>query len=260
MEQFTFKIIDGGYSLCDRQWGVFGKFTVPFFRLYFVISGKALVTLGKNGFELKKGNAYFLPGNIISENCCNDFLEVFWIHFAPMSLSLECCFANYKEAYSWSLENLKYWEDTYIQLKQFPIDENSFENYRLHSLLLYLAADLLSNKNQINSNMLYEKLKPSINFMDKEYINNPSLMTIARKANMAPNYFHRKFKEAFPEFTPHSYMEIKRMRDVRALLATGLSLEEIAEATGYSNVFYFSRAFKKVFGESPSFARKGINP
>lgn len=260
MEQFPFKIIDAGYSLCGRQWGIEGKFNVLFFRIYFVVSGKAQVMLGRNDFELKEGNVYFLPGNMLSQNICNDFMKVFWIHFAPISLSIEFILAKHKEVYTWSLEELKFWEDIYIQLKQFPFDKNSPENYKLHSLLLYLSADLFSDKTQIISNTAYAKLKKAINFMDNEYINNPSLETIAKKANMAPNYFHRKFKEFFPDFTPHSYMETRRMRDAKALLTTELSLDEIAEVTGYSNVFYFSRSFKKVFGKSPSFVRKETNP
>jgi AraC family transcriptional regulator, arabinose operon regulatory protein len=260
MEQFPFKILNGGYSLCGRQWGIEGKFNVPFFRLYFVVSGKAQIMLGGKHFELKEANVYFLPSNIISQNSCNDFMKVFWIHFAPISLSIEFILAKHKEIYAWPLEDLKSWENIYIQLKQFPFYENSPENYKLHSLLLYLTADLFSGITQTISNTAYAKLKKAINFMDNEYINNPSLKEIAKKANMAPNYFHRKFKESFPDFTPHSYMEARRMRDAKALLTTELSLDEISEVTGYSNVFYFSRSFKKVFGKSPSFARKEINP
>ena len=233
---------------------------VPFLRLYFVVSGEAELILGENKLKLTKNNVYFLPGNILSMNSCNDCIKLFWIHFAPISLSLECLLANHKEACNWSLESLKSWDDIYIQLKQFPFDENSPENYKLHSLLLYLTADLFSGITQTISNAAYAKLKKAINFMDNEYINNPSLEEIAKKAHMAPNYFHRKFKESFPDFTPHSYMETRRMCDAKALLATELSLEEVAEATGYSNVFYFSRSFKKVFGKSPSFARKEISP
>lgn len=261
MEWFPVKIIDGGYSLCDCQWGEGkGIFTIPFCRLYMVISGGAEVTIENQSLQLREGNVYFLPGSIPSRNSCHDFMEVFWLHFAPTSLELEYFFSHHKKIHMWASEYLNSWKNVYTVLKKFPFPDDSPELYRLHSLIIYLLADLITGKQPINDNMLFIKLRKALLFMDKEYLHNPSLAVIAGKANMAPNYFHRKFKELFPNFTPHSYMETKRMRDAKALIMLGHSLEETAESTGYSSVFYFSRAFKKVFSKSPSSVRKETIP
>lgn len=260
MEWFPVKLLDGGYARCDRQWGKkSGIFTSPFCRLYLVVSGQARVTVGKREFELRGGNVYFLPGNISSRNSCDDFMEVFWVHFAPQSLWLEYFLNHYREIHVWPLDQLRFWEPVYHRLKEFPLPKNSPGNYRLQSFFIYLLADLLEDKALSDDSLLLSRLKNALLFMDREYLRNPSLAAIAAKVHMAPNYFHRKFKELFPGFTPHSYMETKRMRDAKALLATGHSLKETAEITGYSNVFYFSRSFKKVFGKSPSRVRKEIN-
>lgn len=260
MEWFPVKILDGGYTLCGKQWETRGMFTVPFCRLYLVVSGGAQVIIGKHELELQRGNVYFLPGNILSRNGCNDFMEVFWVHFAPLSLWLEHFLAHHKEVHTWPLEKLKNWEHVYCRLKRFSFAENSSEHYRLQSFLIYLLADLLADKNQIIDSGLFLRLKNALLFMDREYLRNPPLAAIAAKANMAPNYFHRKFRELFPSFTPYSYMEAKRMRDAKTFLAVGHSLKETAEMTGYSNVFYFSRSFKKVFGKSPGIIRKEATP
>jgi len=44
-------------------------------------------------------------------------------------------------------------------------------------------------------------------------------------------------------------IKLNRSRDL--LLREGMSVTETATALGYSTVYYFSRAFKKQFGQSP---------
>lgn len=256
MEWFPVKLLMGNFTRCDRSWGKNqGRFIHPFCRLYLVTAGGARVTLGEQDFELRSGNAYLLPGNILSRNRCDDFMEVYWVHFAPQSLWLEYYLSRYTELNVWPLEELHFWEPVYTQLKNFPLRENSPENYRLQSFFLFLLSGLLEEQPLEDDAPLLGRLKNALLFMDREYLHNPPLSTIAARANMAPNYFHRKFKEVFPGFTPHSYMETKRMRDAKVLLATGHSLKETAEMTGYANVFYFSRSFKKIFRKSPSQSR-----
>ncbi len=256
MEWFPIKLLMGGFNRCDRRWGKSeGSLANPFCRFYLITKGAARVTIGGKEFELRSGNAYFLPCNILSRNSCDGFMEVYWVHFAPQSLWLEYFLTRHREIHVWPLARLRFWKPVYACLKDFPLPENSPENYRLQSFFLFLLSDLLEKMPVGDDAPLLPRLKNAILFMDREYPHNPPLSAVAARANMAPNYFHRKFKEVFPGLTPHSYMETKRMRDAKALLATGHSLKETAAMTGYANVFYFSRSFKKVFGKSPSQAR-----
>ncbi|MFQ9395940.1 MAG: helix-turn-helix domain-containing protein [Lachnospiraceae bacterium] len=54
------------------------------------------------------------------------------------------------------------------------------------------------------------------------------------------------------------YVTAKRMEDAKKLLCQeNLSVEEVAEQVGYHDYFYFTKAFKKYAGVSPSVYRKG---
>ena len=51
----------------------------------------------------------------------------------------------------------------------------------------------------------------------------------------------------------HDYVEKKRMQQALTLLGDkNRSLQNIAEALGYGNANYFSKAFKRVYGKTPS--------
>lgn len=62
----------------------------------------------------------------------------------------------------------------------------------------------------------------------------------------------RSFRAAYG-VTPYEYLNQRRIRTARLLLRnTSLSIQDIAERTGFQDQNYFSKYFKKKCGESPS--------
>ena len=105
---------------------------------------------------------------------------------------------------------------------------------------------------KVMHDLILARLKPAIDYMDSEFANNPRLGEAAARTGLSPNYFHRLFHRA-TGVTPFQYMETRRLDTARGILAEGrLNVKEVAAASGYDNPFYFSRAFRKRFGVSPS--------
>lgn len=66
----------------------------------------------------------------------------------------------------------------------------------------------------------------------------------------------RRFREAFG-ISPANYINQIRLSQAALLLeTTDSSLQEIGEAVGIGDIFYFSKLFKKRYGISPSFYRR----
>ena len=71
-----------------------------------------------------------------------------------------------------------------------------------------------------------------------------------------PNHFIRLFRSK-TGLTPAKYVKDQRLQAARRLLeSTTLSVAEIAERTGETDVANFSRAFKKYYNLSPAEYRK----
>lgn len=66
-----------------------------------------------------------------------------------------------------------------------------------------------------------------------------------------PDYFRRAFKDRIG-YTPAKFCEFKKLEQAMNILAAGHSVKETAAITGYSDVYYFSRQFKRYMGTSPS--------
>ena len=91
----------------------------------------------------------------------------------------------------------------------------------------------------------------------KEYIidNWNSIITIeslAEKVFMSPYHFHRIFSSTF-KTTPLKFHSDIKMNRIKELMQSGsYSISDIAVMSGYSDIFSFSKAFKKYFGFAPS--------
>lgn len=89
--------------------------------------------------------------------------------------------------------------------------------------------------------------------MDKRF-NEPdfSLKALAKSVALSPGYLSSLFKEIFG-ITFHDYLTAERLERAKILLlSTGLKNYEVAEQVGFEDPNYFSTAFKKRFGMSPS--------
>lgn len=79
-----------------------------------------------------------------------------------------------------------------------------------------------------------------------------SLKSLARKINLSPGYLSSLFKEMFG-ISFHDYLTGIRLERAKILvLSSGLKNYEIAEQVGFADPNYFSTAFKRKFGKSPS--------
>lgn len=127
--------------------------------------------------------------------------------------------------------------------------------YKLKAkMLLY---DILRNmlmERMIQSNMLhaYNTIQTAVRFIDrnydKEYIN---VEELAKMCGITSTHFTRVFKGIYMT-TPIKYINKLRVdRAVELLEHTNLTVNEIAEQTGFSDPSYLSKTFKKLLGKSP---------
>ena len=95
-----------------------------------------------------------------------------------------------------------------------------------------------------------------LEYVDMNYANPISMNDLSDVTGLSADYMTRKFKAAL-HMTPSEY--IRRFRIARAmelLCTTDLSVSEIAQRTGFSDVSLFSRVFKQSAGLPPALYRK----
>ena len=92
----------------------------------------------------------------------------------------------------------------------------------------------------------------AIQYMEESVNKNIRIKDLAEKLNISAEHFIRLFRHDV-HTTPHRYfMRLKISAATGYLTATDKSVKEIAGMLGFDNQFYFSAAFKKCMGLSPS--------
>lgn len=89
-------------------------------------------------------------------------------------------------------------------------------------------------------------------FIDKNYTKIISIESVCEHLNINKFYLTHIFKEQI-DMPPIKYLIYKRMEHAKQLLISdnGMSINEIAEACGYSDTAYFCRVFKKTVDITP---------
>lgn len=87
--------------------------------------------------------------------------------------------------------------------------------------------------------------------MHTEWARDWGLAELAHQGGMSRASLAQKFKRSMGD-TPLRYLTTIRMQRAMELLSTsGLSVEQVAHAVGYSDAFGFSKTFKRLTGQAP---------
>lgn len=100
------------------------------------------------------------------------------------------------------------------------------------------------------------KLKNVLRFIRSNYDKQITLSDMAEVVSMSPKYFCHFFK-SMTRKTPVDYLVAYRVEKAsRKLLSTDMSVTDVAFATGFNDLSYFIKTFKKLKGETPAAFRK----
>jgi len=126
--------------------------------------------------------------------------------------------------------------------------------------LCFLLAELekseLSQRPNENRMKTPAHIEKAVNYIHINYHKDITVAALAALVGLERSYFSKLFYQT-TGYPPQTYILKYRIEKARELLkTTGLTINEISECTGFSDGFYFSRAFKKCVGSSPAAYRK----
>lgn len=119
-------------------------------------------------------------------------------------------------------------------------------------LLQFYAANVLLHTYPSENILLQLKA-----YIDAHYAQKITLSQLAEDFGYTPNYISSAFKKRFGD-SPIQYLNHVRLQKACELLVqTSGSVQEIAQAVGFSDANYFSRLFSRQFCLSPATYRRG---
>lgn len=98
---------------------------------------------------------------------------------------------------------------------------------------------------------LYRRLHTGKEYIDANFTQSLTIEQIAKESAMSEYHFFRLFKMVFGK-SPHQYIIERRLAEASAHLKERRTVSEAAIESGFSDIFTFSKAFKKHYGMPPS--------
>lgn len=121
---------------------------------------------------------------------------------------------------------------------------------------LYEILAVLKQKSVYTPSKKIMIIKPAIDYIAENFTSDFNVTQLSSMCNISYTYFKKIFTEIY-KMTPRSYIIFLRIKYACDLLKSQMyNVTEISELCGFSNVYYFSKCFKKQMGVPPSEYKK----
>ena len=251
----------------------------PFARIYYVVAGKAEVTMRGRTCQLRPGYIYLIPPFEPHSTFCSGRFVHYYVHIYEDGMGGSALFEE---------------NDFPFEIKAQKDDEGLFE--RLADLnqsmtLKHFNPDVYDNSNTLAQSIIQNKQRPdwlkiesrgityqvcsrfmertkakpftkdqrilkSIRSINDNLAGHHTVAHLAEEAGLSVEYYIRLFSKVIG-VTPLLYINQKRIERAQLLLlTTGHKVREVALSLGYTDNSYFVRAFKRVTGMTPTEYRK----
>lgn len=215
--------------------------------LIFKIDGETIINFDKHVFREIKGCVRFLPK---TENevkytskriCSGSCIDIFFDTLEPIE----------SEAFSFSCKNYGSFLNLFKNAEKIWKQKKPGYEYAAMSCL-YKILELLCAEAAYVPSSKAEIVRPGYEYITEHYTEKIFVEQLAKMCGISHTYFKEVFASVY-KMTPKEYIIHLRIQYACELLKSGIhTISEIAEITGYQNVYYFSRSFKKIIGVPPS--------
>lgn len=246
-----------GWERCDPL-HQFGPAIRNHFLFHYVLSGRGMLEASFQKIIVEPGQGFLICPKLQSTYYAdpNDPWTYAWVEFDGLR-ARECM----------TLAGLN--EKQMIYTSAVPAAKNKVEQYimdivdsadaapiRLVGMAMVLLDEIVqTSKTKIstgNKRLRDFYMREATDFISRNFQRDLSIEEIANVCGLNRSYFGRLFKDTYGE-SPQKFLINYRMAKAAELLkGTEASIAEISKSVGYENQLNFSRAFKNIFGISPS--------
>ncbi|RGM49289.1 AraC family transcriptional regulator [Bacteroides sp. OM08-11] len=272
-----------GYHMAGKEW-CYKNVISPFSRMYLIDEGEAAVYMNKKKYYISAGELFIIPKFTFHMYECDNFMNHYYICFFDQLIGGQSLFDNTQIHYQLPANEmdrmlmLRFIElnpncaiqnpdpKTYDNIPDiYTINQNKV-NYNLsqeiesNGILLQLFSRFLGNTQLLESKSRnqYERLTDIFSYIDNHLYQNIHVSDLAEQMCLSSDHFTRIFKQV-SGMSPIQYIQAKRIERAQTLLlASRLSIKEIAETVGIPNLSQFSKLFTKETGHSPREYRDNI--
>jgi AraC-like DNA-binding protein len=236
--------------------------TMSFYNIMLIYDGKAEFACNNTIYTASKGDLIFYkPGDIRKAHTFPDNLvkcfAVDFMYTCPVYQNYQWEFVNAQLPFSFfqKIDDEYLFSrllDLFSRLNRSALSTKNKSKVNERSSFFEILTLLFQYKegNQYNYSSM-RKVDKVINYMTENYSQNITLQQLAEYSQISSSYLGNIFKKVTGKSTIDYLIDI-RINKAASLLKDGFTVSETSKLVGFNDIFYFSRAFKKHEGISPS--------
>jgi len=278
----TFSLLNVDHVKLGTKWN-YKNVISPYYRVYYIDRGEGEVSDVAATVSLEPGYLYIIPSFTLCNLYCADFLSQYFIQFFEENSDGISLFSSHRSVFKIKAsandianikrllelnpgrginrsDNPKIYEKNIFYKEYQDLNNRQATGAFLETqgIILQLVGRFLSPEiiKYQESVQIPNKIMEAIGYILINLHENLTVSLLAERANQNPDYFSRQFQQYTGE-RPVTYIQGKRVERCQYLMVTTrLTFSQIAAQSGFENVFYFSKIFKKLTGMSPGQYRK----
>ena len=251
-----------GYEQCEPGHS-FGPATRNHYLFHYIISGTGTLMADNikgetQTYSIKSGQGFLIfPGQITTYIADQNLpWEYVWIEFDGLrvkeALDLTELSVNTPVYHSHSKDLREQLMNEMLYIVHHAKESPFHLIGHLYLFLDYLTQSAKSKKLVQSSKMSDYYIKEAINYIEQNFQNNITIEDIAAVCGINRSYFGKIFRNSIGRSPQEFLMNYRMVKATELLKLTSLSIAEIGSAVGYENQLHVSRAFKTIYGISPT--------
>jgi len=240
-----------------------------------VTSGQTHYNIKGSHYTLEKNDVMIFNPGIHHQELITPDTVCTQLHIGIANLNIDRMSPNYMRALDGApILSVKKYNEEFTQCYNEIVKEQRLRqlghSFVLKSLvmkliiILYREMDRCSSPpfhqaDQLISNDKKVIVQSLIDYMSYYYMEDISLSYLSTVMHISPAYISKIFKEETGSSPIQYLIEIRLEKAKSLLVSSSLPIQEIAEAVGYKDAYYFSKLFKKYYDLSPSAYRNKLH-
>lgn len=231
---------------------------VPYYIMSYHKAGRAKLRVGDRHYEIEPGTVICLPPNVEHDHYkdTKEETEFLWWHFTYDIAGVMDALKMFDIPVTFRLRNTERFEEVFHQFVQCTSGTSYLPQSILKQAkaleLLYLLLENALSKNEAELSGLSTSNFLGILSRIVRYPEQPvSLNELSQELHMHPTYISNRFKELFGKSPMQVHREMRVQRAKTLLISSEMSVTEIAQAVGFTEIPNFNRLFKSYVGLSP---------
>lgn len=247
----------GNYK-CEPGYS-YGPVVRPRGILHYVISGKGKLRIMNKEYKIHENQLFYIPADIMAyyEADHDNPWEYMWTHIGGavmLEVLKDCQLDEYNPVKDIISPKGKYFRSLFDILSDiFNYYESEYYCIsRTYEMMDYFKRAYVSETKKTSESLQLQYVRTVIKFIQLKFSEDIHVDDIALTCGLNRSYLSRLFHEATGT-TIKDYLQSYRMQAAENMLKnTDSTIQYIAYAVGYNDIFTFSKAFKKHTGSSPS--------